>query len=84
ERFFINTKQRVETSSLSLHQMSPEGMDLQAYLDDVETSFIVQAMEIAGGVKSKAAALLGLNRTTFLEKLKKKGLDTKTSEPPVK
>ncbi|WP_420264994.1 sigma-54 interaction domain-containing protein [Candidatus Magnetominusculus dajiuhuensis] len=83
ERFFTNTKQRVETLQHTTTQMTPEGMDLQAYLDDVETSFIVQAMEIAGGVKSKAAALLGMNRTTFLEKLKKKGLDAKSGEAPV-
>ncbi|MBF0457841.1 MAG: sigma-54-dependent Fis family transcriptional regulator [Nitrospirae bacterium] len=79
---FFDTKQRAESPAISPYQMSPEGIDLQAHLDDIETSFISQAMEIAGGVKSKAAALLGLNRTTFLEKLKKKGLDTKTYEPP--
>ncbi|MBF0320910.1 MAG: sigma-54-dependent Fis family transcriptional regulator [Nitrospirae bacterium] len=83
---FFDTKQRADTSIVSLSQMAPDGMDLQTYLDDIETSFIVQAMEISGGVKSKAATLLGLNRTTFLEKLKKKGLDVKTdaktNEPP--
>jgi DNA-binding protein Fis len=31
-------------------------------------------MERAGGVKTNAAQLLGLNRTTLLEKLKKKSI----------
>ncbi|MBF0518035.1 MAG: hypothetical protein HQK97_13155, partial [Nitrospirae bacterium] len=84
ERFF-DTKQRTAgvSASSSQYRMSPEGIDLQAHLDDIETSFIIQALDISGGVKSKAAALLGLNRTTFLEKLKKKGLDTKLNEPPI-
>ncbi|MCG6550877.1 MAG: sigma-54 dependent transcriptional regulator [Candidatus Magnetominusculus sp. LBB02] len=80
-RFFDN-KQRVDSAAVSLAQLPHDGIDLQTHLDDIESSFIAQAMEISGGVKSKAAALLGLNRTTFLEKLKKKGLDTKLNEPP--
>ena len=52
------------------------GVDINAILDDVERSLIVQAMQKAGGVKKKAAELLGLNRTTLLEKLKKKGIET--------
>jgi DNA-binding protein Fis len=36
---------------------------------------IFQALEISRGVKSKAAHLLGLNRTTLIEKLKKKAIE---------
>ncbi|KWT85147.1 sigma-54 interaction domain-containing protein [Candidatus Magnetominusculus xianensis] len=80
---FSDARQKAEFSGVLQYQMSPEGIDLQTHLDDIETSFIIQAMEISGGVKSKAAALLGLNRTTFLEKLKKKGLDAKLNESPI-
>ena len=46
----------------------------------MEKNLIVQALKQTGGVKNKAAALLGLNRTTFLEKVKKMGMSVPTSE----
>jgi transcriptional regulator with GAF, ATPase, and Fis domain len=57
-----------------------EGVDLNAVLEEIEKRIIIQALERAGGVKKKAATLLGLNRTTLLEKLKKKGIDLATPE----
>ncbi len=56
-------------------ELPDSGLDINSILDDVERSLIIQAMQKAGGVKKKAAELLGLNRTTLLEKLKKKGID---------
>jgi len=53
---------------------SESGIDLNGVLGDLERSLILQALQQAGGVKKKAAALLGLNRTTLIEKIKKKGL----------
>ncbi|MBF0343159.1 MAG: sigma 54-interacting transcriptional regulator [Nitrospirae bacterium] len=64
-------------------QLPLEGIDLNAILDDIERNFIAQAMERSGGVKSKAAGMLGLNRTTFLEKLKKRGIDLKNNDSVV-
>jgi transcriptional regulator with GAF, ATPase, and Fis domain len=58
-------------------ELPEEGINLNAEIDRIETALILTAMKRAGGVKSKAAALLGLNRTTFLEKLKKKGIESK-------
>jgi DNA-binding NtrC family response regulator len=59
----------------SSHMVLPdEGIDLNSVLDEVEKNLILQAMKTVGGVKSKAAAMLGLNRTTLLEKMKKKGV----------
>jgi DNA-binding NtrC family response regulator len=49
------------------------GIDLRAALDGIEGSLIQQALERTGGNKNKAAALLGLQRTTLVEKLKKRG-----------
>ncbi|MFA6149046.1 MAG: sigma-54 dependent transcriptional regulator [bacterium] len=50
------------------------GVDLNGVLEDMEKKLIVHALRTSGGVKNKAAVLLGLNRTTFLEKVKKMGV----------
>lgn len=51
-----------------------EGIDLNSLIDKIERDLIIQAIQKTKGVKSKAASLLGLNRTTLIEKMKKKGL----------
>jgi DNA-binding NtrC family response regulator len=48
------------------------GLDLPALLTRVEHHYLDAAMVLAGGNKNKAAHLLGLNRTTLVEKLKRK------------
>ncbi len=53
------------------------GIDLNKMVSTLERNLIVQALEKAGGVRSKAAQLLKLNRTTLLEKMKKMGIDIK-------
>ncbi|GMU45839.1 MAG: hypothetical protein AMXMBFR26_06210 [Porticoccaceae bacterium] len=50
------------------------GMNLKDYLGSIETAFIRQALEEAGGVVAHAADLLGMRRTTLVEKLRKYGL----------
>ncbi|VAX18214.1 Response regulator of zinc sigma-54-dependent two-component system, partial [hydrothermal vent metagenome] len=51
-----------------------EGLNLKAVVEKYETTLILAALERCGWVKNKAAALLGLNRTTLVEKLKKRKL----------
>ncbi len=50
------------------------GMDLRAYLENLERRLIGQALESAHGTVAQAARLLGLRRTTLVEKLRKYGL----------
>jgi len=50
-----------------------EGIDLREALESFESSLIRQALERVGWNKNRAAALLQMNRTTLVEKLKKKG-----------
>ncbi len=54
--------------------LSGEGMDLKQYLQDLEVNYINEALRQVGGVVSQAAKLLGLQRTTLVEKMKKFGL----------
>jgi DNA-binding NtrC family response regulator len=60
----------------------PEGLVLKEVLEDLEHHIIDQALERSEGVKSKAAKLLGLNRTTLVEKLRKRGMLDETPAAP--
>lgn len=51
------------------------GMNLEAYLDGIEKRFLLQALERSGGVKKKAAELLGLTFRSFRYRLAKFGMD---------
>ena len=50
------------------------GIDLRAHLTQIERRLIEQALERANGTVAHAARLLGLRRTTLVEKLRKLGL----------
>jgi sigma-54 specific flagellar transcriptional regulator A len=50
------------------------GIDLRNAVEQYENRLIVQALERTGRNKNRAAQLLGLNRTTLVEMLKRKGL----------
>jgi DNA-binding NtrC family response regulator len=61
--------------SQPLMEIGDEGVDLKQILDDLENHLIMEALKKSGGVKNKAAGLLSLNRTTLIEKLKKKRIN---------
>ncbi len=52
-----------------------EGCDMNKIISNMERTLIINALSQTGGVKSKAANLLGLNRTTLIEKMKKMGIE---------
>jgi DNA-binding NtrC family response regulator len=52
---------------------STADLNLRSALDDVERTYIGMALERAHGNRTEAAALLGLNRTTLVEKMRKLG-----------
>jgi len=54
--------------------ISPEGVDFNSVVDKFETDLIVNALDMVNGVKKNAAKFLKLNRTTLIEKMKRKGL----------
>ena len=57
-----------------LISLPEEGLDLKRVLSDLEDSLINQALKKTSGNKNQASKLLSMNRTTLIEKLKKKGL----------
>ena len=52
-----------------------QGVNMNGLVEEMEKSLIQQAIRKSKGVKSKAAELLGLKRTTLLEKMKKFEID---------
>jgi len=52
-------------------ELPDEGIDLARYLASVERDLIHRALERMKGNRNKAATLLGLKRTTLVEKLKR-------------
>ncbi len=58
-------------SNAAALELPPAGIDFAAAIKAYERGFIVQALERSNWIKSRAAALLHLNRTTLLEKMKK-------------
>jgi DNA-binding NtrC family response regulator len=59
--------------------LPPEGMDLNQVVSEMEKTLMLQSLAITRGNKKRAADLLGLKRTTFLEKMKR--LDLEDGEP---
>ncbi len=52
-----------------------EGVDMVKVIEELERCMIRQAMETGNGVKARAAKLLGINRTTLVEKIKRLQLE---------
>jgi len=59
-------------------EIPEEGIDFNQVVSDFEDHLLLQALEKADWVKNKAAKLLNLNRTTLVEKLKKKNISPTT------
>jgi DNA-binding NtrC family response regulator len=61
----------LENATLDLPQ---SGVDLRIFLTQLEERLIAQALERTGGNKNRAAELLGMNRTTLVEKLRRRNV----------
>lgn len=54
----------------------PEKFSFYKEIGELEIDLITKALYQAQGIKARAAKLLGLKRTTLLEKMKKLGITT--------
>ncbi|MEI7974200.1 MAG: sigma-54 dependent transcriptional regulator, partial [Bdellovibrio sp.] len=59
-----------------------EGLDFNTAVDRYENALILRALEKTGWNRNQAASLLRLNRTTLVEKIKKKGLRPPGGQDP--
>ncbi|WMW66968.1 sigma-54 dependent transcriptional regulator [Nitratidesulfovibrio liaohensis] len=60
----------------TITDLRDKGMNLKDFLDTVEERLLDEALTMAEGVKNQAAEILGIKRTTLIEKLKKKRSDS--------
>ena len=72
-RFGVETEAATPTSGD--RSLPEEGIDLKDFLARTEIQMIEDALDRTGGVVAKAAELLGLGRTTLVEKMKKLGIE---------
>jgi DNA-binding NtrC family response regulator len=54
--------------------LPPNGLDLTAVVSELETRLIMEALRVTQNNKNRAAGLLGLKRTTLVEKIRVKGI----------
>ena len=89
---------RLDLRSFSFHAPAPEGagspadsapaalpddgLDLRNHMASIELRLIHEALERTQGVVAHAAQLLGLRRTTLVEKLRKYGIERDQTELP--
>jgi DNA-binding NtrC family response regulator len=57
-------------------EIPDDGIHFNTIVSDLEKRLIIQSLETSGGNKKKAASLLHLKRTTFVEKLRRMGMET--------
>ena len=55
--------------------MREKGLGLKEFLDTMEERLLQEALSSADGVKNQAAEILGIKRTTLIEKLKKRNME---------
>jgi transcriptional regulator with PAS, ATPase and Fis domain len=64
-----------ERTGIVTTALPDSGIDFNAVVERFENTLILQALQRTKGNKKAAARLLNLNRTTLVEKIKKKGLE---------
>ena len=63
-----------ESGNLGGVRLPEEGINLKKALEDLESKLTIDALRRSKGNKAQAAELLGLKRTTLIERLKRLGL----------
>ncbi len=74
EDFSLESNDLFQDSEAAPKNLPPEGVNLKEMLADLEVNMINQALEAQGGVVARAADMLGMRRTTLVEKMRKYNL----------
>lgn len=71
---YRKNEQKSGVKPLDVLEIPNNGMDFNNAVDAYENSLLTKALKKTQGNKRRAARLLNLNRTTLIEKIKKKGI----------
>ncbi|MEO0890764.1 MAG: sigma-54 dependent transcriptional regulator, partial [Pseudomonadota bacterium] len=74
ENFSFDEQNDLDHNMNATQGLPPEGVNLKELLADMEVNMISQALEAQGGVVARAADMLGMRRTTLVEKMRKYNL----------
>jgi DNA-binding NtrC family response regulator len=76
EDFPVVSGLSVENAPFPEIDIPDDGIHFNTMISDLEKRLILQSLQASGGNKKKAASLLHLKRTTFVEKLRRMGMDS--------
>ena len=76
EDYPLVARQTSVDAALQSIEIPDDGINFNTMVSDLEKRLILQSLEVSGGNKKKAASLLHLKRTTFVEKLRRMGMDS--------
>jgi two-component system response regulator PilR (NtrC family) len=62
-------------AAASVARITENGIDLEAMVDEFERGLLLEALRMSGGVKKRAAQLVGVSFRSFRYRLEKLGLD---------
>lgn len=71
---FLNYLGLQDSARQNSFVLPKEGLNLKETMCSIENSLIEQALKVTLGNKNQASRLLQMNRTTLIEKMKKKGI----------
>jgi DNA-binding NtrC family response regulator len=78
--FPVVSRQTSAAAAFQSIEIPDDGIQFNTMVSDLEKRLILQSLEAAGGNKKKAASLLHLKRTTFVEKLRRMGMESGSDE----
>lgn len=69
--FNMQAMDELHNTNPSAQELPPEGVNLKELLAELEVNLINQALDAQSGVVARAADMLGMRRTTLVEKMRK-------------
>ena len=80
EDFPVVSRRPSKPEKFDTIEIPDDGIHFNTMISELERKLILQSLQIARGNKKRAASLLHLKRTTFVEKLRRMGMDAPDEE----
>ena len=80
EDFPVVSKPRNKQAAFRSIDIPDDGIHFNTMISELEKQLILQSLHVAQGNKKRAASLLHLKRTTFVEKLRRMGMESPAEE----